>query len=55
MRRLLYTKQLRPVQILHQRLDGFTFRVSHFLNEAQVTSRKDLGGGVLLKKRNISC
>lgn len=46
------TKQLRPVQTLHQRLDGFTFRVSHLLNEAQVIPREDLGG---LKKRNISC
>lgn len=50
--RFFYTKQLRPVQILHQRLDGFTFRVSHLLNEAQVIPREDLRG---LKKRNISC
>lgn len=50
--RFFYIKRLRPVQILHQRLDGFTFRVSHLLNEAQVIPRDDLGG---LKKRNISC
>lgn len=51
MRRFFCTKQLRPVQILHQRLDGFTFRVSHLLNEAQVIPREDLGR---LKKRTLA-
>lgn len=45
------SKGLRPVQMLHQSWNGFTFRVSHLLNEAQVAPGEDLER---LKERKVS-